>query len=38
MKADIKWLDDPHVFKVNEVALHSDHPFFKNKHEADINK
>lgn len=37
MKADIKWLDDPRIFKVNEVALHSDHPFFKNKHEADIN-
>ena len=25
MKADIRWLDDPQVFRVNRLDAHSDH-------------
>lgn len=28
MKADIKWLDNPEVFRVNQLPAHSDHVFF----------
>lgn len=28
MKADIKWLDNPEVFRVNQLAAHSDHNYF----------
>lgn len=28
MKADIKWLDDPEVFRVNQLPAHSDHVFY----------
>lgn len=28
MKADIKWLDNPEVFRVNQLPAHSDHLFF----------
>ena len=27
MKADIRWLDDPQVFRVNRLDAHSDHKF-----------
>ena len=30
MKADIKWLDNPEVFRVNQLAAHSDHAYFLN--------
>ena len=30
MKADIKWLDNPEVFRVNQLAAHSDHDYFLN--------
>lgn len=33
MKADLKWLDDPEVFRVNQLPSHSDHPFYKNYRE-----
>ncbi len=33
MKADIKWLDDPMVFRVNQVAAHSDHAYYINEKE-----
>lgn len=33
MKVNIKWLDDPEVFRVNQLPAHSDHPFFKNYRE-----
>lgn len=33
MKANIKWLDDPEVFRVNQLPAHSDHPFYKNYRE-----
>lgn len=31
MKADIRWLDDPEVFSVNQIPAHSDHPFFESR-------
>lgn len=33
MKADIKWLDQPEVFRVNQILAHSDHLFFRNQEE-----
>lgn len=29
MQANIKWLDDPEVFRVNQLPAHSDHPFLR---------
>lgn len=37
MKADIKWLDMPEVFRVNQLPAHSDHIFYESK-EAFYNK
>ena len=31
MKADIRWLEDPQVFRVNRLDAHSDHKFYENK-------
>ena len=31
MKADIRWLDDPQVFRVIRLDAHSDHKFYENK-------
>ena len=28
MQPDIRWLDDPQVFRVNRLDAHSDHPFY----------
>ena len=28
MKAEIKWLDNPEVFRVNQMAAHSDHDYY----------
>ncbi len=33
MEADIRWLDDPQIFRVNQLPAHSDHPIF-----ADVNE
>lgn len=33
MKADIKWLDDPEVFRVGVLPAHSDHRFYQNQEE-----
>jgi len=30
MNADIKWLDDPEVFRVNQLPAHSDHEYYRN--------
>ena len=30
MKADIKWLDNPEMFRVNQIPAHSDHEYFTN--------
>lgn len=35
MQADIKWLDDPEVFRVGALAAHSDHLFFKHEQERE---
>ena len=28
MNADIKWLDNPEVFRVNQLEAHSDHEYY----------
>lgn len=35
MKADIKWLDDPEVFRVGVLPAHSDHQFYQNEEEME---
>ena len=30
MNADIKWLDDPEVFRINQLDAHSDHDYYRN--------
>lgn len=34
-EADIKWLDDPEVFRVNQLPAHSDHKFYASQTEYD---
>ena len=29
MKADLKWLDNPEVFRVNQLDSHSDHSYYQ---------
>ena len=36
MNADIKWLDNPEVFRINQIAAHSDHDYYLNY--EDMNK
>ena len=31
MQPDIRWLDDPQVFRVNRLDAHSDHPFYASE-------
>lgn len=38
MKADIKWLDNPEVFRVNQLAAHSDHNYYAGYEELANNK
>ena len=38
MKADIRWLDDPQVFRVNRLDAHSDHKFYENKEDYKKNQ
>lgn len=38
MKAEIKWLDDPEIFRVNQVPAHSDHFFFQKEEEMQTGK
>ena len=33
MKQDLKWLDDPEVFRVGKLPAHSDHVFYKDMEE-----
>lgn len=35
MEADLKWLDDPRVFRVNQSAAHSDHIFYGDRMELE---
>ena len=37
MKADIRFLDDPQIFRVNQLPAHSDHYFYKNHEERKAN-
>lgn len=34
MQADIKWLDDPQTFRVNQLPAHSDHRYYASEKEA----
>ena len=34
MEADIKWLDDPQVFRVGQLPAHSDHLIYADEKEA----
>lgn len=34
IKPEIKWLDDPEVFRVNQLPAHSDHVFYENEEEC----
>ena len=36
MNADMKWLDNPEVFRVNRLDAHSDHCYYKDY--ADIER
>lgn len=38
MNADIGWLDDPEVFRVNQLPAHSDHEFYVNMEEMKTGK
>lgn len=35
MKADIKWLDDPEIFRVGVIPAHSDHSFYESIQEME---
>ena len=37
MKADIKWLDNPEVFRVNQLPAHSDHNYYENYTDLEQN-
>ena len=30
MKAEIKWLDNPEIFRINKLDAHSDHNYYLN--------
>ncbi len=30
MKAEISWLDDPEIFRINQLPAHSDHEYYQN--------
>lgn len=38
MKAEINWLDDPEVFRVNRLPAHSDHRFYRDMEELKEGK
>lgn len=38
MQAELKWLDDPGIFRVGALAAHSDHPFYKSEQELEQGK
>ena len=31
MKPEISWIDDPRVFRVNQMPAHSDHTFYESE-------
>lgn len=38
MNADLKWLDLPEVFRVNQLPAHSDHRFYESREAYDEGK
>lgn len=38
MKADLTWLEDPRVFRVNRLDAHSDHAFYENAEQMEAEK
>ncbi len=38
MNADIRWLDDPEIFRVNQLPAHSDHEFYASEEEWSSGK
>ena len=38
MKQDLKWLDDPEVFRVGKLPAHSDHVFYKDMEEMGMGE
>ena len=38
MNAEIKWLDNPEVFRVNQLAAHSDHNYYMNYADLEENE
>lgn len=38
MTADIKWLDNPEIFRINQIPAHSDHMFFESTEACEKKK
>lgn len=38
MEADIRWLDDPRVFRVNQIPAHSDHVYYADEESMTTQK
>ncbi len=38
MQADIKWLDQPEVFRINRLDAHSDHRFYEDEKSLEENR
>ena len=38
MNADMKWLDNPEVFRVNRLDAHSDHCYYKDYEDIERNE
>lgn len=38
MEADIRWLDDPRVFRVNQIPAHSDHAYYEDAASLDAGE
>ena len=36
MKADIRWLDNPEIFRVNREDAHSDHAYYASYYDCAI--
>ncbi len=36
MQANLQWLDDPEVYRVNQLPAHSDHHYYRNL--AELNR
>ena len=36
MKAELKWLEDPRIFRINRLDAHSDHMYYGSEAKADF--